>query len=93
MDIESRHIKNAYEGNTQDTFKFTTNVPKTYNPQFNIEFCICFKGGADEYWDNNGNKNYKMICINPNLLSPEEVDVNVNFLPECTASAPSSIFY
>jgi protein phosphatase 1 regulatory subunit 3A/B/C/D/E len=92
-DIQTKHIKNAYEGNLQDTFKFTTNVPKTYNPQYNIEFCICFKSGEEEYWDNNSDKNYKMICINPNLLSPEEFDQNANFLPESRASVPSSIFY
>lgn len=94
-DIRTKHIKNAYEGNLQDTFKFTTSVPKVYNPSSNIEFCICYKMNGNEYWDNNNNLNYKMICINPSLLSPNpnQTDLNSNLLPETRASTPSSIFY
>ena len=79
----------------QDTFKFTTSVPKVYNPSSNIEFCICYKMNGNEYWDNNNNLNYKMICINPSLLSPNpnQTDLNSNLLPETRASTPSSIFY
>ena len=77
----------------QDTFKFTTNVPKTYNPKDSIEFCICFQAGIHSHWDNNDGENFKMICINPDLLSPEESDPNANFLPESIASTPSSVFY
>lgn len=93
VDISAKHMKNAYEGNLQDTFKFTTNVPKTYNPKDSIEFCICFQAGIHSHWDNNDGENFKMICINPDLLSPEESDPNANFLPESIASTPSSVFY
>lgn len=93
VDIDAKHMKNAYEGNLQDTFKFTTNVPKSYNTKDTIEFCICFNADSKQYWDNNEGENFKMICINPNLLSPEESDPNANFLPECTAPSPSSVFY
>lgn len=94
-DIEATHIKNAYEGDLQDTFKFTTKVPDTYNPVNTIEFCVCFRTPTGEHWDNNHGQNYRMTCIDPNLLSPDnsELDLNGNMVPELITPPPSSIFY
>ena len=79
----------------QDTFKFTTKVPDTYNPVNTIEFCVCFRTPTGEHWDNNHGQNYRMTCIDPNLLSPDnsELDLNGNMVPELITPPPSSIFY
>ena len=77
-----------------DTFKFNTVIPATYSATNTIEFCICFKTPTADYWDNNSGENYKMTCINPNLLSPDkDHDSNNNLVPEQFSPSPSSIFY
>lgn len=38
-----------------DTFAFSIPLPVKSNK---IEFCVCFKYGGNEYWDNNHHKNY-----------------------------------
>jgi len=94
-DIDATHMKNAYEGDLQDTFKFTAQVPATYKPTNTIEFCVCFRTATSEHWDNNRGANYRMTCIDPSQLSPDsEQDLNGNnMVPELIAPSPSSIFY
>lgn len=41
-----------------DTFSFTIPLPPRSNK---IEFCVCFKSGGKEYWDNNHHKNYIIV--------------------------------
>lgn len=41
-----------------DTFSFSIPLPPKSNK---IEFCVCFKYGSKEYWDNNDEKNYVIV--------------------------------
>lgn len=41
-----------------DTFCFKIAVPPNSDK---IEFCVCFKSGGNEYWDNNHGKNYVIV--------------------------------
>lgn len=91
-DVEATYIKNAYEGEWTNTFKFTASIPKEYDSNQTIEFCIKYTAG-NEYWDNNSGDNYRMVCVNPALLSPDQSDQNGNFFNPELSPLPSSIFY
>lgn len=41
-----------------DTFSFKLNLPPKCRK---IEFCVCFRCEAKEYWDNNGGQNYVIV--------------------------------
>lgn len=41
-----------------DTFSFNIPLPPKTN---RIEFCVCFKCGSNEYWDNNYQNNYLIV--------------------------------
>lgn len=41
-----------------DTFSFRLTLPPKSKK---IEFCVCFRCGDQEYWDNNGGKNYVLL--------------------------------
>ncbi|KAJ8978397.1 hypothetical protein NQ317_006304 [Molorchus minor] len=41
-----------------DTFSFKITLPPKANK---IEFCVCFRCGTEEYWDNNKDKNYVIL--------------------------------
>lgn len=56
-----------------DTFSFSIPLPPKSNK---IEFCVCYKYGGNEYWDNNYQKNYiivKKINQSPNSLPNEDL--------------------
>lgn len=89
-DVEATYIQNAYEGGWTNTFKFTTCIPKTYDSNKTIEFCIMYSANGEEFWDNNDGENYRLFCINPELISPS-YDFP-SFSPESTASR-DHVFY
>jgi hypothetical protein len=78
-----------------NTFKFTTSIPKNYDSSKTIEFCICFEAGnGAEFWDNNDGENYRLICVNPELISPTgEGSPLPSFLPEKIPSTDEGAFY
>ncbi|XP_067928368.1 protein phosphatase 1 regulatory subunit 3B-like [Watersipora subatra] len=41
-----------------DTFSFTIDIPLNEVAQVGIEFAVCYRCNGQEFWDNNGNKNY-----------------------------------
>lgn len=41
-----------------DTFSFKITLPPKSK---RIEFCVCFRCGEEEFWDNNGGKNYVLL--------------------------------
>ncbi|XP_075163935.1 glycogen binding subunit 70E isoform X2 [Haematobia irritans] len=55
-----------------DTFSFKITLPPSSS---RLEFCICFRADGNEFWDNNGGKNYTISKRSPfyyNALSPYE---------------------
>uniref|UniRef100_A0AC35U8B4 CBM21 domain-containing protein n=1 Tax=Rhabditophanes sp. KR3021 TaxID=114890 RepID=A0AC35U8B4_9BILA len=55
-----------------DTFCFEAEIPWDENENASIEFCICYKGGDQEYWDSNDGTNYRLIteaCKYKNYLT------------------------
>lgn len=64
-----------------DTFRFHLPVPPFLKPGAMLEFAIRYKVGGHEYWDNNGGKNYKLVCENYKLSVPRECeDSMVHFI-------------
>jgi len=55
-EVEACYVPNSNDGET-DRFSFTLALPKNYKE---MEFAVCYKTGASEYWDNNYNRNYKV---------------------------------
>lgn len=94
-DVAATYIRNAYEGEWTNTFKFTTSIPKNYDSSKTIEFCICFEtGNGTEFWDNNDGENYRLLCVNPELISPTgEGSPLPSFLPEKIPSTDQGAFY
>jgi len=81
-DIDADFIKNAYEGDWTNTFKFSAMVPPSYDTNKSIEFCIKYSTPARDYWDNNSGDNYRLICVNPALLSPDDESAGSILNPE-----------
>ena len=48
-------------GNMFDTFSFEFSVPTNLEVKNKIEFAVCFKAGAAQYWDNNTGSNYLIV--------------------------------
>ena len=52
-----------------DSFRFEFQLPKTAptlhndpnNINASIQFCVCYRNGSEEYWDNNEGKNYEVL--------------------------------
>lgn len=63
-DIFCKFVSNNPVGGTlghytlYDTFSFRITLPPKSK---RIEFCVCFRCGDQEYWDNNGGKNYVLL--------------------------------
>ena len=54
-EIQCEYVKNAYEGDSFDTFQFSVDIPKDCE---RIEFCVRYKCNDNEFWDNNYDRNY-----------------------------------
>ncbi|XP_049313414.1 protein phosphatase 1 regulatory subunit 3C isoform X1 [Bactrocera dorsalis] len=61
-----------------DTFSFKITLPPSSK---RLEFCICYRANNQEYWDNNGGKNYTITKRSPfyyNALSPYDKNTSRN---------------
>lgn len=65
QDISCSYVPNSLSSSAAtsayviyDTFTFNLNLPTKSK---RMEFCICFRSGQTEYWDNNENKNYLLL--------------------------------
>lgn len=52
-----------------DAFAFTLLAPLDVPDYSVLEFCVCYNTQGNEYWDNNGGKNYQYNVI------PEQIDL------------------
>lgn len=62
-DTEATYVPNSNDIVT-DRFHFSITLPQTVNE---MEFAICFKTSSNEFWDNNYNRNYKVVTSFINL--------------------------
>ncbi|KAJ8406826.1 hypothetical protein AAFF_G00297420 [Aldrovandia affinis] len=60
-DVPCTFLNNVYGCPDTDTFSFSVELPSFVSPQEQIEFCICYKAQDQTYWDNNDEKNYRVI--------------------------------
>ncbi|XP_042348232.1 protein phosphatase 1, regulatory subunit 3Da [Plectropomus leopardus] len=64
-----------------DTFRFHLPVPPFLQPGAMLQFAIQYKVCGAEYWDNNDEQNYKLVCHNYKLTVPKECeDSMVHFI-------------
>ena len=56
-DTEATYVPNSNDIVT-DRFHFSITLPQTINE---MEFAVCFKTSSNEFWDNNYNRNYKVV--------------------------------
>ncbi|XP_024243478.1 protein phosphatase 1 regulatory subunit 3C-B [Oncorhynchus tshawytscha] len=60
-DVACTYLNNVYGCLDTDTFAFTIDLPSSVPSQERVEFCICFTTQDQTYWDNNDEKNYKLL--------------------------------
>lgn len=60
-DIECQYIKYSYTDEDRDTFAFEMTLPSDMRLHERVEFAILYEVGPEQYWDNNGGQNYKII--------------------------------
>lgn len=94
-----------YEANYQpnhkdyDTFRFQFDLPQHVNssmsnnnsPHNIIQFCVCYKTGNDEYWDNNFGVNYEILQYVIGINKPTKTKTNF-YLGKSKSSSSSSCF-
>ena len=62
LDVQCQYVNSAYEIGNFDTFQFNLDVPSDC---YNVQFCINYKCGHDEFWDSNDGLNYSITRTNP----------------------------
>ncbi|XP_076364531.1 protein phosphatase 1 regulatory subunit 3C-B-like [Tachypleus tridentatus] len=64
-DFPANYVNNGLGDMTSlyDTFSFSVSIPSVAYKYEVIEFCVCFKCGDLEFWDNNGETNYRIITV------------------------------
>ncbi|KAJ8284851.1 hypothetical protein COCON_G00037010 [Conger conger] len=60
-DVPCTFMNNVYGCPDTDTFSFTIDLLNAVPPDEQIEFCISYKTHVQTYWDNNDEKNYRLI--------------------------------
>ena len=60
-DIPALYVLNSCDGPT-DRYSFGLSAPRDMSVGDRLEFCICFKADSQEYWDNNFDQNYSLLC-------------------------------
>lgn len=65
FDFHIKHIQEYIMNMTDDNSCNNNSNSKTDKSKlnFNFEFCISYKSGETQHWDNNHNKNYKMRIV------------------------------
>ncbi|XP_036407886.1 protein phosphatase 1 regulatory subunit 3C-B [Megalops cyprinoides] len=60
-DVACTFMNNVYGCPDTDTFSFVIDLPTSVPADEQVEFCICYKAQDQTYWDNNDEKNYRLI--------------------------------
>ncbi|MBN3304400.1 PR3CB phosphatase, partial [Amia calva] len=60
-DVECVFMNNVYGCSETDTFSFVIDLPDFVPPHERVEFCISFKTQDQTFWDNNDEKNYRLV--------------------------------
>lgn len=61
-DRECKYLPNkARVADIYDTFQFDIEIPCDDETREIIEFCICYRAGDREFWDNNDSENFRIV--------------------------------
>ncbi|KAL0984144.1 hypothetical protein UPYG_G00137660 [Umbra pygmaea] len=60
-DVACTYLNNVYGCSDTDTFAFTVDMPSSVPSHERVEFCIYYNAQNMTYWDNNDDKNYKLL--------------------------------
>ncbi|KAJ7987728.1 hypothetical protein DPEC_G00329500 [Dallia pectoralis] len=78
-DVPCTYLNNVYGCSDTDTFAFTVDMPSSVPMLQRVEFCICYASQSQVFWDNNDEKNYRL------LHNDTDADQNSNPLTQTTA--------
>ncbi|XP_072013407.1 protein phosphatase 1 regulatory subunit 3E-like [Amphiura filiformis] len=60
-DVPASYVHGSCDG-PMDRFSFGLSAPRELDVGGTMEFCVCYKAGNTEYWDNNFGHNYVIEC-------------------------------
>lgn len=60
-DVPCTFMNNVYGCPDTDTFSFAIDLPSFVPPDEQVEFCLYYKTQDQTYWDNNDEKNYRLV--------------------------------
>jgi len=60
---------NQIEGGKEDRFQFRIYLLHNIEAGSELEFAVRFRAGQLEYWDNNTDRNYRVICREPMVFN------------------------
>ncbi|XP_031560290.1 protein phosphatase 1 regulatory subunit 3C-like [Actinia tenebrosa] len=63
---------NQLDGGKEDRFQFRIYLLHSIHAGSSFEFAVRFRAGQTQYWDNNDNENYRVICV----MDPTHVKKN-----------------
>ena len=61
-DILTDYMSTCSDGKT-DKFSFRVILPHDFKANRFMEFAICYRVWNQEFWDNNGTSNYRVLCL------------------------------
>ncbi|GFS25591.1 protein phosphatase 1 regulatory subunit 3B [Elysia marginata] len=61
-DIAASYVQSSCDGPT-DRFSFSLVAPAYFVPGHRLEFAVSYNADGNEYWDNNGGRNYMFECF------------------------------
>lgn len=60
-DVPASYVHGSCDG-PMDRFSFGLSAPRELPVGGSVEFCVCYKAGNQEFWDNNYGHNYRLEC-------------------------------
>lgn len=74
QDVAAKFVPSGIEGapTPYDTFAFTASIPSSAAKNKAVEFCVCYRSKAGEFWDNNDGANYKLVTANKDKSRVQE---------------------
>ncbi len=60
-DVPASYVHGSCDG-PMDRFSFGLSAPRELDVGSSMEFCVCYRAGNEEFWDNNYGHNYVIEC-------------------------------
>ena len=78
-DVFATYVQNSNDGAT-DRFSFTIGVPKYFQTGDKTQFAVMYESNGQEFWDNNGGRNYIVECYATAVPVRESDNLWMHFL-------------